>query len=333
MIYDIRGRQASRRAGPGALPGGRQEPGAWTLPPRPASDNWLNAVEQRHNPIATVGLVVRQDKPQALTLAQEIAAWLKANGVRVAAETATARLLDAEPVELAKLAEAADLIVALGGDGTLLGVARLAGARQTPILGINLGGLGFLTEVGANEVNAALKRVLEGEYQVERRIMLEATIERDTGAGQEPVKLRALNDVVIGREAGSRMVEIHLNANGEYFCSYHTDGLIIATPTGSTAYALSAGGPIVYPTLGAMVLAPICPHTLSNRPVVVPDSFELEARIGGASREVIVTADGQQAARMRATEAVRVRKAEHAVVLVHSFHSYFELWRNKLRWG
>jgi NAD+ kinase len=225
--------------------------------------------------------------------------------------------------------------VVLGGDGTLLSIARLVGERETPILGINLGGLGFLTEITTEEAQAALARVLDGDYEVDRRITLEATVESHaTGVGRvDRESFRALNDVVINKRALGRMLDLNVVARGERFCSYRADGLIIATPTGSTAYALSAGGPIVFPTLDIVVLAPICPHTLSNRPVVLPDSFEIEVRVKSDDNGAMLTVDGQQTARITSTDTLRVRRGKNPVVLVRSSHSYFEIWRNKLRWG
>jgi NAD+ kinase len=223
----------------------------------------------------------------------------------------------------------------LGGDGTLLSIARLVGERETPILGINLGGLGFLTEITTEEAQATLARVLAGDYEVDRRITLEAAVEAHPAGARTADReiFRALNDVVINKRALGRMLELNVVASGERFCSYRADGLIIATPTGSTAYALSAGGPIVYPTLDVVVLAPICPHTLSNRPVVLPDSFEIEVRVKTDDNGAMLTVDGQQTARIASNDTLRVRRGKNPVVLVRSSHSYFEIWRNKLRWG
>jgi NAD+ kinase len=225
--------------------------------------------------------------------------------------------------------------VVLGGDGTLLSIARLVGERETPILGINLGGLGFLTEITTDEAQATLARVLAGEYEVDRRITLEATVETHASGVRvaDRESFRALNDVVINKRALGRMLELNVIAGGERFCSYRADGLIIATPTGSTAYALSAGGPIVFPSLDVVVLAPICPHTLSNRPVVLPDSFEIEVRLKTDDNGAMLAVDGQQTAPIASNDSLRVRRGKSPVVLVRSSHSYFEIWRNKLRWG
>ncbi len=285
--------------------------------------------------LKTVGMVVRRERPRAIAIAHELAGWLRARHLTTLAEPEVADQLGAEPSEREQLAHRADLIVVLGGDGTLLSIARLVGERETPILGINLGGLGFLTEITTEEAQDALARVVAGDYEVDRRITLEATVEARPAPepAVERESFRALNDVVINKRALGRMLELNVTANGERFCSYRADGLIIATPTGSTAYALSAGGPIVFPSLEVVVLAPICPHTLSNRPVVLPDSFEIEVRVKSDEGGAMLTVDGQQTARVASNDTLRVRRCHNPVALVRSSHSYFEIWRNKLRWG
>ncbi|HXZ88653.1 MAG TPA: NAD(+)/NADH kinase [Candidatus Binataceae bacterium] len=284
--------------------------------------------------IGSVGLVVRQDRPaRALALAADLANWIKAQGLVPLGEPVIAREIGATAVEPAELAQKADLIVVLGGDGTLLGVARLIGKRETPILGINLGGLGFLTEITVDEARATLARIIAGDYEVDRRITLEAVVERKTGDKANAEHFRALNDLVIVKRALGRILDLEVVADHMPFCSYRADGLIVATPTGSTAYALSAGGPIVFPNLGVIVLAPICPHTLSNRPVVLPDSFELEIRLRADADGAMLTCDGQETAQLSSSDTVRIHRGRHAVALIRSAHPYFEIWRDKLRWG
>jgi NAD+ kinase len=285
--------------------------------------------------IKTVGLVVKRERPEAIKIARILTRFLRSKHRIPLADSETAKKIGAEEVERHHLADRADLIVVLGGDGTLLSIARLVGERETPILGINLGGLGFLTEITTEEAQATLARVLAGDYEVDRRITLEAAVESHPAGVRTADReiFRALNDVVINKRALGRMLELNVVANGERFCSYRADGLIIATPTGSTAYALSAGGPIVFPSLDVVVLAPICPHTLSNRPVVLPDSFEIEVRVKSDDNGAMLTVDGQQTARVATNDTLRVRRGKNPVVLVRSSHSYFEIWRNKLRWG
>jgi NAD+ kinase len=281
--------------------------------------------------IKNVGLVVKRERPEAVTIARTLTRFLRTKHKTPVADAETAKKIGAEPVERHHLADRADLIVVLGGDGTLLGVARLVASEGTPILGVNLGGLGFLTEVTISEAQAALGRVLAGEYEVDRRIMLEAIVDR---ASEEiPQSFQAFNDVVVSKGPLGRMLQLDVVANNTPFCSYRADGLIIATPTGSTAYALAAGGPIVYPTLDAIVLAPICPHTLSNRPVVLPDSYEIEIRVKAPDHDTTFTVDGQESSQLGPDDLIKIHRGRHVVSLIRSAHPYFEIWRNKLRWG
>jgi NAD+ kinase len=299
------------------------------LPKISAHDECLMASAKRS--IKTVGLVVKRERPEAIRIARILARFLRARHKTPIADNETAKKIGADAVERHHLADRADLIVVLGGDGTLLGVARLVASQGIPIIGVNLGGLGFLTEVTIKEARAALERVLGGDYEVDRRIMLEATIER---ASEEFAQtFQAFNDVVVGKGPLGRMLELDVFANHTLFCSYRADGLIVATPTGSTAYALSAGGPIVYPTLDAIVLAPICPHTLSNRPVVLPDSYEIEIHVKAPDHDTTITVDGQESAQLGPADIIRIHRGRHVVSLIRSAHPYFEIWRDKLHWG
>jgi NAD+ kinase len=285
-------------------------------------------------PIRSIALVVRPDRPQhAITLAADLTSWIKSHGLDAVSEPLTAPIIGARAAEPAQLGREADLVVVLGGDGTFLGAARMIGERETPILGINLGGLGFLTEITIDEARNSLSRVIDGDYEVDRRITLEAVVSRATEHGGQKEHFRALNDVVIVKRAFGRMLDVHVTADHKPFCSYRADGLIVATPTGSTAHALSAGGPIVFPSLSVVVLAAICPHTLSNRPVVLPDSFELEMRIRSDDHAALLTCDGQESAHLDHTDVICIRRGQHVVALVRSAHPYFEIWRDKLRWG
>jgi NAD+ kinase len=279
-------------------------------------------------------VVVKRDRAAALEIGATLTAWLRERRKKVLAETPAAELIGAEAVSREEMVRRADLIVVLGGDGTLLGIARKVGKRETPILGINLGGLGFLTEASIGEAREALERVLDGDYETDRRITLEAEVCRGSGSAARIVqRFLALNDVVFNRGPIGTMLQLEVTADGERFCEYRADGLIISTPTGSTAYALSAGGPIVYPSLGVLVLAPICPHTLSNRPVVLPDSFEIEVRVKSSDHDSTLIIDGQEPARLGPEDCVKIRRGRYVVVLIRSAHPYFEIWRDKLRWG
>jgi NAD+ kinase len=214
-----------------------------------------------------------------------------------------------------------------------LSIARFIGERETPLLGVNLGALGFLTQAAMDEARSSVMRVLDGDYSVDRRITLEAEVISDGGRDAHRATLKALNDVVIHQRQLGRLLHMDVTADGQQFCSYRADGLIVATPTGSTAYALSAGGPIIFPTLEVVILAPICPHTLSNRPVVLPDSCALEVRIEAADHDAMLTVDGQEGIALGARDRVMICKGSSTIALVRSSHSYFEIWRNKLRWG
>ena len=290
-------------------------------------------MSQTHS-IRAIGLVVRPDHPQhAITLATDLTGWIKSRGLEAIGEPLTAPIIGARPAEPAQLGREADLVVVLGGDGTFLGAARMMGERETPILGINLGGLGFLTEITIDEARSVLSRVIKGDFEVDRRIALEAVVVRAANNGGLKEHFRALNDVVIVKRAFGRMLDVNVVADHKPFCAYRADGLIVATPTGSTAHALSAGGPIVFPSLRVVVLAAICPHTLSNRPVVLPDSFELEMRIKSDNHGALLACDGQESAHLDQTDVIHVRRAKHVVTLVRSAHPYFEIWRDKLRWG
>jgi NAD+ kinase len=279
--------------------------------------------------IRTVGLVVKRDRPRAVRLARRMIGWLARRRVRVFVDGeqglggAPARSKD-------ELARVADLIVVLGGDGTLLAIARRTGPR-VPILGINLGELGFLTEVAEDEAIPMLARVFAGRYEIDRRMTLAARLER---AGRNLGRYRALNDVAITTGARARIIEVAVTVDGLPFASYRADGMIVATPTGSTAYSLSVGGPIVEPALQALVLSPISPHTLSNRPVVLRPNAVVRMVIGPREQDVLVTVDGQEGTPLAAGDVVEVRQGRMPVSLVRSPNrTYYDVLRSKLGWG
>jgi len=239
--------------------------------------------------------------------------------------------LDGAPARTkGELAREADLIVVLGGDGTLLSIARRTEAR-VPILGVNLGELGFLTEVVEAEAMPMLARVIAGRYQLDRRMTLAARLER---GGRVRARYRAVNDVVITHGAVARIVDFTVAVDGLPFATYRADGMIVATPTGSTAYSLSVGGPIVEPTVQVLLLSPISPHTLSNRPVVLRPSAAVRITIGRRESDALLTIDGQEGTRLAAGDVVEVRQGRSPVSLVHSPHrTYYEVLRSKRGWG
>jgi NAD+ kinase len=219
----------------------------------------------------------------------------------------------------------------LGGDGTLLNIAPLVDRPEVPILGVNLGGLGFITEVAVDELEAVLSKTLEGDFEVEKRMTLEVRV---LGKKKRPHKFRVLNDVVIAKGARSRIIDLETYVGNDYLCTYRADGLIISTPTGSTAYSLAAAGPILEPTLGAIVLAPICPHTLTNRPIVVPSNAAVRVTLRSFGDTVILIPDGQQGVRLNNGDRVEARDYGLPVSLIKlSSRSYYEILREKLKWG
>jgi NAD+ kinase len=288
--------------------------------------------------ITRVGIVAKPGLTAVSADLPLIAAWLEQRGVRAIFDADTAALTDPgryETVPRDELPRHVDLVLLLGGDGTLLGMAdRIAQADlEVPILGVNFGGLGFLTEITYPELYPSLEAALAGTAVIESRLMLRAVVER---AGRVRVDRRVLNDVTITGGSLSRVVEFVVSVGGEFVASFHADGIIIATPTGSTAYNLSAGGPIVHPAVDAFVLNPIAPHTLTNRPVVIPASADVlvQALPRSGSIDAFVTLDGQAGERLEATDVVRVQRAARPVRLVRaSTRSYYQVLREKLRWA
>ena len=280
-------------------------------------------------PVRIVGIVPRLHSQAAAHLARDMVARLGERGVQVLVE-AEAGVTDVPTAAGRELGGVADLIVVLGGDGTLIHAAGLCSGREVPILGVNMGTLGFLTEFSRDRVWEALDAALAGKLQSSRRLMLSAEVRRD---GAELLSGAVLNDVVVSRDALSRLARLDVTVDGKEAATYEADGLIIATPTGSTAYALSAGGPIVYPTLDAIQITPICPHALTQRPVVLP--ADLPIRVKLASRgAMFVTLDGSHGRHLEVGDEVQVRPAPHRTVLLKNPDlDPFAILRQKLRWG
>lgn len=232
---------------------------------------------------------------------------------------------------LQEIGKSADMIVVLGGDGTILRVARELNGLETPIFGVNLGGLGFLTSVRCEDLRESVAEILRGDYQISTRRTLQAALLRDR---QRIESHRALNDVVISRSAFSRIVRLKLFIDGELLTEYVCDGMIFSTATGSTAYSLSAGGPILLPSARAQIVTPICPHALSNRSVIVGEQSVIDCHVASAAGELLLTVDGQVQVRMQVGDQVEVRQAKEVVNLVTpTGHSYFEVLREKLKWS
>jgi NAD+ kinase len=279
-----------------------------------------------------VAVVAKRGPREAIEVAAALAAWSKGRGVRFRFDEDTSRALrrkDGFP--RSSLPRGTDLAIVAGGDGTLLSVARVAGPLRVPILGVNLGGLGFLTELQPDELFSGLTHVLDGDYRIEERQTLRVRLHRKRG----PVLEHALlNDAVITKAALARMITLAMRIDGQEVVTYTSDGLILSTPTGSTAYSLSAGGPILHPSVHALVVAPICPHTMTHRPLVVPGNARVRVTLTSVGEEAYLTLDGQVGFPLRHSEAVVVDTHPRPVRLVRvSERSFFDVLRRKLRWG
>jgi NAD+ kinase len=280
--------------------------------------------------IRVIGLVAKYQEPKAADMVRWLIPWLKKRGKKVLVENGLVRGT-AKSCSKKEMAGKADLIVSLGGDGTLLNIAPLVERPDVPILGVNLGGLGFITEVAVDELEAVLAKTLDGDYEVENRMTLEIRVRTRRGKAH---RFRVLNDAVIAKGARSRIIDLETYVGDDYLCTYRADGLIISTPTGSTAYALATGGPILEPTLGAIVLAPICPHTLTHRPIVVPSNAPIRVTLRSFSDTVILSPDGQKGMRLHNGDEVEARDYGMPVSLVKiPSRSYYEILRGKLKWG
>ena len=288
--------------------------------------------------IKRIGVVVKPHQPDALETLCRLTEWLDARGIklvsgpeidreRIEHETGCA----VEAVKEEDLARTVDLMLVLGGDGTMIATARMLGDSEVPVIGVNYGGLGYLAEFPIEELFSALEAILNGHYKVEPRVMLSVEL----GRGEELVtRNRVLNDVVMNKSALARIIEIEAYLNDQFVNSFRADGLIVATPTGSTAYNLSAGGPVIYPSMSAIVITPICPFTLSNRPIVVPDDAVIEVRLKTENEEVALTLDGQVGFPLHCGDRIVIRKSDTTFNLVQPANkNYFDVLRDKLRWG
>ncbi len=281
----------------------------------------------------TIGIISRPRRSNLAVVVPPLLKWLDARGIKTFIDEETAGSLPdgSKGQTRQRVADASQLLLVLGGDGTMLAAAHLAAPRGIPILPINMGSLGFLTSFTLEELHPALDDTLEGRYSLSERIMISAELER---AGKVIDNQRVLNEVVINKGALARMIELELFIDADFVCRYRADGLIVATPTGSTAYSLSAGGPIVHPAVESFVITPICPHTLSDRPLVVRDSSSIEMKLSGNTESVFLTLDGQRGIPLEPTDRVRVSRAKELLKLIQPpKKSYFEILRNKLKWG
>ncbi len=278
-----------------------------------------------------IGIICKTGRPEPQEILKELLPWLRQKGYETLVDADAAAGLNIRGFTRSEVAAAADVVLVLGGDGTMLSVSRLVAGKGVPILGINLGSMGFITEINRDEIYDAVEAMLADGCAVEDRMMLNARIHR---LGEKIAEYTVLNDVVINKGALARIIDLETFVNGMYVTTYKSDGLIISTPTGSTAYSLSAGGPIIYPTLGCVVLTPICPHTLTNRPIVLPDDFKVDITLKTLSSDVYLTLDGQVGFSLMQDDVIEITKSElRTRLLIPCERDYFEILRNKLKWG
>jgi NAD+ kinase len=277
--------------------------------------------------------IIAKNIPEAQKAAKKLAAWLESHGKKVFIDNDTAAAIKMEGYDRESIPSLVEMLIVLGGDGTLLSASRLVADahRDVPIFGVNLGSLGFMAEVSLDELYDNLEKAIAGKLATEDRIMLTASVLRD---GKRLSRYRVLNDAVINKGALARMMELRVSVDDGLLTTLRADGLIIATPTGSTAYSLSAGGPIVHPTLHCFVVTPICPHTLSNRPIALPDNVVVTVCLTSQSEDVLLTLDGQIGFPLLPNDVVEIKKSRFKMKLIkHPTKSYYEILRTKLKWG
>lgn len=282
---------------------------------------------------STVGLMGRESDPVVAQVANRVVEILAAAQVKVLVDAGLKLQTSAKAVGRAELTAQADLIIVVGGDGTLLKAAQAIAARPVPLVGVNLGKLGFLTDITPEQLQSDIVAILKGEFSREERLLLDSCVQRAAGGMQDCTP--ALNDVVVQKSDGGRLIEFETHVDGHFVCAHRADGIIVATPTGSTAYALSGGGPILHPAMDAITLVPICPHTLGDRPIVVAGGSKIEILLthshGGKAQ---VTWDGQRAEPLAVGERVQVKRAERRIVFIHPRgYDYYKILRTKLHWG
>jgi len=282
--------------------------------------------------IRTVGIISKPEVDEARTIVPEVVAWLEARGIEVRIDEVTATYISGRPAIHRDLVPVGcQLVLVLGGDGTLLSAARAIDGREIPLLAVNLGGLGFLTAIQVEEILPELERALHNEHRVARRRLLHCEVQRN---GIAVTQYEALNDVVITTASLARMIDLDASVDDQFVCRYRADGLIVATPTGSTAYSLSAGGPIIFPSVGALCLTPICPHTLTNRPVLIADTSVIRIHNKAVDNHAYLTIDGQVGEPLHEGDIVSCRMSDKALHLIRPPRMrFFDVLRSKLKWG
>lgn len=288
----------------------------------------------RRIPLKRVGVVIKPKLKQAQAILSQLSRWLADHSIAFVAEPAVQEIApecQAKIVPREEISQQVDLIIVFGGDGTMIATARRLGDLPVPVLGVNFGGLGYLTEFTLEELFPALDMILHGEIGVQRRMMLDATVLRQ----HQPVTSQTvLNDVVVNKSTLARIIDIEGLVDEQYVTTVRADGLIVATPTGSTAYSLSAGGPIIHPTMEAILMTPICPHMLTNRPLVVPPDSTVKLILRSAREEVTLTLDGQTGVALHSDDEVVVRRSQRFFEIIQPPEkNYFQVLRDKLHWG
>jgi NAD+ kinase len=282
--------------------------------------------------IRTIGIFTKPNAEAAAALVPKLVQWMAERGIAARLDSETARyagLPGAMPRE--EVPEGCDLIIVLGGDGTLLSAARALQGREVPLFPVNLGGLGFLTAITIDEVFPELERALAGQHRIARRRMLQVELERD---GKIVARHDALNDAVVNKASLARMIDVDCHVDQMFVCAYKADGLIVATPTGSTAYSLSAGGPIIFPSVGAFCITPICPHMLTNRPVIVPETSVVRVVSRVPDYEAYLTIDGQIGEPLKENDTILCKTADCTLHLIRPPRMlFFDVLRQKLKWG
>jgi NAD+ kinase len=278
-----------------------------------------------------IGIIAKTNKKEAIDTVSALVPWLEERGIETVLDRDAAKQIGMKSdIAREDVPKTSDMVIVLGGDGTLLYAARVVGKSEIPILGVNLGSLGFLTEVALPELYNTMERVISGDFRLEERMMLKARVKKADG----PIEFSVLNDMVINKGALARIINLKVTINGVYLTTYKADGLIVSTPTGSTGYSMSAGGPIVYPSLSTIIITPICPHTLTNRPILIPGDSVVEIRLVSGDGNVFVTLDGQVGVDIKEGDRVEISRSERKVYLIEPpERDYYDVLRTKLKWG
>ena len=284
------------------------------------------------NKVKKIGVFCKPKAPSAIDILGRLIPWLRKQNYHVFLDTDTAAIInETSSYEKREIPQQADLLIVLGGDGTLLGVARAAHPYNVPILAVNLGSLGFLAEISIEELYPVLENILAGKFEIENRMLLNACVWRN---GEKVEDHNVLNDIVINKSVVARVINLQVLVNGQYMTSYRADGLIIATPTGSTAYSLSAGGPIIHPSMHTLVLSPICPLMLTNRSILIPDQSKIQVKLAAEYDDVRITLDGQDGYDMKAEDILEIKKTKTTLQLIRGPNkNYYQILRDKLHWG